>query len=71
MGLIYFVEKGEKVRTLKASSDKTVWQPEVTILLQLKKQLESVNNSNVSSANNATLNSKVELEKAIQLQVCK
>ncbi|KAK9700759.1 WHEP-TRS domain [Popillia japonica] len=35
-------KQGAKVRTLKASkSDKSVWQPEVEILLNLKKQLEA------------------------------
>lgn len=33
------VEQGEKVRKLKASGDKTVWQPEVEKLLALKKEL--------------------------------
>uniref|UniRef100_A0A336L480 Methionine--tRNA ligase, cytoplasmic n=1 Tax=Culicoides sonorensis TaxID=179676 RepID=A0A336L480_CULSO len=32
-------KQGEKVRTLKASGDKSVWQPEVETLLALKKQL--------------------------------
>lgn len=35
-------KQGEKVRTLKASGDKTVWQPEVDALLQLKKELTSL-----------------------------
>uniref|UniRef100_A0A2H1VGR6 SFRICE_013602 n=1 Tax=Spodoptera frugiperda TaxID=7108 RepID=A0A2H1VGR6_SPOFR len=35
-------QQGEKVRQLKASTkDKSVWQPEVTKLLDLKKQLEA------------------------------
>ncbi|XP_001360316.2 methionine--tRNA ligase, cytoplasmic [Drosophila pseudoobscura] len=34
--------QGEKVRNLKGSTkDKTVWQPEVNVLLDLKKQLEA------------------------------
>ncbi|XP_063700982.1 methionine--tRNA ligase, cytoplasmic [Culicoides brevitarsis] len=32
-------KQGEKVRLLKGSSDKSVWQPEVEVLLGLKKQL--------------------------------
>lgn len=32
-------EQGEKVRILKAGGDKTVWQPEVAILLALKNEL--------------------------------
>lgn len=36
-------DQGEKVRKLKTSgAEKSVWQPEVTILLELKKQLESL-----------------------------
>lgn len=36
-------DQGEKVRKLKTSGvEKSVWQPEVTILLELKKQLESL-----------------------------
>lgn len=31
--------QGERVRTLKASADKSVWQPEVAILLSLKEKL--------------------------------
>ena len=34
--------QGELVRDLKAKHDKSVWQPEVTILLELKKQLVSL-----------------------------
>lgn len=33
------VKQGEKVRTLKSSADKSVWQPEVDRLLALKKEL--------------------------------
>lgn len=36
-------DQGEKVRKLKGSGvEKSVWQPEVTILLELKKQLENL-----------------------------
>ncbi|KAF2893703.1 hypothetical protein ILUMI_12476 [Ignelater luminosus] len=39
-------KQGEKVRSLKASgADKSIWQPEVTILLDLKKKLEAVQKS--------------------------
>lgn len=34
--------QAELVRTLKASSDKSVWQPHVTVLLDLKKQLAAL-----------------------------
>jgi methionyl-tRNA synthetase len=37
------VEQGDKVRKLKASTkDKTIWQPEVNALLDLKKQLAAL-----------------------------
>jgi methionyl-tRNA synthetase len=32
-------KQAEKVRTLKTSADKSVWQPEVSILLELKNKL--------------------------------
>lgn len=35
-------KQGEKVRTLKASGDKTVWQPEVEALLKLKNELAAL-----------------------------
>lgn len=35
-------KQGEKVRTLKASADKTVWQPEVDMLLKLKNELNAL-----------------------------
>ncbi|EDW72463.1 uncharacterized protein Dwil_GK20695 [Drosophila willistoni] len=35
-------QQGEKVRTLKASGDATVWKPEVEILLSLKKELATL-----------------------------
>ncbi|KAG4067422.1 hypothetical protein HA402_009659 [Bradysia odoriphaga] len=35
-------KQGEKVRTLKGSADKTVWQPEVDVLLKLKKELSAL-----------------------------
>lgn len=34
--------QGEKVRTLKANGDATVWKPEVDILLNLKKELAAL-----------------------------
>ncbi|XP_013104836.2 methionine--tRNA ligase, cytoplasmic [Stomoxys calcitrans] len=35
-------KQGEKVRTLKAGGDPSIWKPEVEILLSLKKQLSSI-----------------------------
>ncbi|KAH8261566.1 hypothetical protein KR044_011192 [Drosophila immigrans] len=35
-------QQGEKVRTLKASGDASVWKPEVDILLNLKKELTAL-----------------------------
>lgn len=53
-------EQGEKVRKLKASTkDKSVWQPEVNILLSLKKQLEG------AKAQGSGDDSVASLEKAI------
>ncbi|KAJ8704457.1 hypothetical protein PYW07_011645 [Mythimna separata] len=43
-------QQGEKVRQLKASTkDKAVWQPEVTKLLELKKQLEAAQKAQAAS----------------------
>ncbi|CAK1593122.1 unnamed protein product [Parnassius mnemosyne] len=63
-------EQGDKVRKLKASTkDKTVWQPEVDKLLQLKKQLTAAQaqTNNAQSANSDT-DSVASLEKAIAEQ---
>ncbi|KAJ6634290.1 Methionine--tRNA ligase, cytoplasmic [Pseudolycoriella hygida] len=35
-------KQGEKVRNLKASGDKTIWQPEVDVLLKLKGELTAL-----------------------------
>lgn len=40
-------EQAAKVRDLKASAEKAVWQPEVVILLDIKKQLENLKNQNL------------------------
>lgn len=40
-------EQAAKVRELKASAEKAVWQPEVAILLDIKKQLEHLKNQNL------------------------
>lgn len=42
--------QADKVRQLKATTkDRTVWQPEVTILLDLKKQLTEAQSKQASS----------------------
>ncbi|XP_013136733.1 PREDICTED: methionine--tRNA ligase, cytoplasmic isoform X2 [Papilio polytes] len=67
-------EQGEKVRKLKASTkDKSVWQPEVNKLLQLKKQLTAAQAqaNTASAASVASTESKddvASLEKAITEQ---
>lgn len=38
-------DQGEKVRQLKASGDKSVWQPQVDLLISLKNQLISLGGS--------------------------
>lgn len=40
-------EQAAKVRDLKASAEKAVWQPEVVILLDIKKQIENLKNKKV------------------------
>ena len=35
-------KQGEKVRTLKASAEKSVWEPEVKLLLSLKAKLNEI-----------------------------
>ncbi|XP_046604889.1 methionine--tRNA ligase, cytoplasmic isoform X1 [Neodiprion virginianus] len=44
-------KQGLLVRDLKTKGDKSVWQPEVEILLNLKKQLASITGAPVSAAN--------------------
>lgn len=71
--------QAEKVRALKASGvEKAVWQPEVNILLQLKKQLAAVQNPIVpkaaataltgSSSSSVEFNEVKELEEQINIQ---
>lgn len=40
-------DQAAKVRDLKASAEKAVWQPEVVILLDIKKQIENLKNKKV------------------------
>ncbi|XP_047541457.1 methionine--tRNA ligase, cytoplasmic isoform X2 [Vanessa atalanta] len=65
-------EQGEKVRKLKASTkDKSVWQPEVNILLALKKQLADAQaqpEAGQSPTSVASVASVASLEKAIAEQ---
>lgn len=71
--------QAEKVRALKSSgAEKAIWQPEVTILLQLKKQLaaiqnpiqptESATNRTGSSSSSADFNDVKDLEEQINKQ---
>ncbi|CAH0599922.1 unnamed protein product [Chrysodeixis includens] len=63
-------EQGEKVRQLKASTkDKAVWQPEVTKLLELKKQLEAAQKA--APATPAPSGDVSSLEKAVAEQADK
>ncbi|XP_026745297.1 bifunctional glutamate/proline--tRNA ligase-like, partial [Trichoplusia ni] len=62
-------QQGEKVRQLKASTkDKTVWQPEVTKLLDLKKQLEAAKKAQQSAAASSPAGDVASLEKAVAEQ---
>ncbi|XP_015117336.1 methionine--tRNA ligase, cytoplasmic [Diachasma alloeum] len=47
--------QGVKVRELKAKTDKSVWQPEVQILLQLKGKLAKMTESSEGTVNTATI----------------
>lgn len=40
-------EQAAKVRDLKATAEKAIWQPEVAILLNIKKQIEALKNQNL------------------------
>lgn len=70
-------DQGEKVRKLKTSGvEKSVWQPEVNILLELKKQLESLKTQTadksapaVAAAPSADDIKKVEAEIAEQVRL--
>lgn len=67
-------EQGDKVRQLKASTkDKTVWQPEINKLLDLKKQLAEAQSKQASTITETKQNGNVsnnikDLESAIQAQ---
>jgi methionyl-tRNA synthetase len=59
--------QGEKVRKLKTSgAEKSVWQPEVEILLDLKKKLAAANSSTPKPGNEKSAS---ELEAAVAQQV--
>lgn len=70
-------DQGEKVRKLKGSGvEKAMWQPEVTILLELKKQLESlklkvggVNTAKVAPKATPSKDAVKDLEENIAKQV--
>ncbi|ALC42554.1 CG15100 [Drosophila busckii] len=60
--------QADKVRQLKASTkDKTVWQPEVSKLLELKKQLEAAQKS-APAVPQKGVQTVADLEKAVQAQ---
>ncbi|KAL7301642.1 hypothetical protein TKK_0005649 [Trichogramma kaykai] len=62
-------KQGNLVRELKAKGDKSVWQPEVNILLDLKKKLANLVASSPKAQTNTTSNTNVSaLEAAIQKQ---
>ncbi|CAH2988176.1 unnamed protein product [Chilo suppressalis] len=63
-------EQGEKLRKLKASTkDKSIWQPEVDRLLELKKQLAAAQtNAQTNVTTNASSKSVADLEKAVAEQ---
>ncbi|XP_017768839.1 PREDICTED: methionine--tRNA ligase, cytoplasmic [Nicrophorus vespilloides] len=62
-------EQGEKVRSLKSSGvPKATWQPEVTILLDLKKKLEAAQKAAPASAPSSGSDDVASLEKAVQEQ---
>uniref|UniRef100_A0A2A4K7Y8 Methionine--tRNA ligase, cytoplasmic n=1 Tax=Heliothis virescens TaxID=7102 RepID=A0A2A4K7Y8_HELVI len=64
-------QQGEKVRQLKASTkDKTVWQPEVAKLLDLKKQLEAAQKTQAAQTKGAQ-GDVSSLEKAVAAQADK
>lgn len=61
-------KQGEKVRQLKSSTkDKSVLQPEINVLLDLKKQL-AIAQQDAVTAKNGAKDTKESLEKAIQEQ---
>uniref|UniRef100_A0A0C9RA76 Methionine--tRNA ligase, cytoplasmic n=1 Tax=Fopius arisanus TaxID=64838 RepID=A0A0C9RA76_9HYME len=50
--------QGLKVRELKSKTDKSVWQPEVQILLKLKEQLAKITETSIITVNTATIGEK-------------
>lgn len=62
-------DQGEKVRKLKSSGvEKAVWQPEVTILLELKKQLTALQTSKAAGSDSKPVATVVDV-KALEAQV--
>lgn len=59
--------QADKVRQLKSANtkDKSVWQPEVNILLDLKKQLEAANNSSLNEKNCSNKDQIADLQQQI------
>lgn len=59
--------QGEKVRALKSSgAEKSTWQPEVTILLSLKKQLEAAHAQNSTNPSVDVKTIEAEIEKQVK-----
>lgn len=67
-----FIFKADKVRKLKSSGvEKSIWQPEVAILLDLKKKLEMVQQKSSKGTSQVPAlqqNGVIDLEKAKQLE---
>lgn len=63
--------QGDKVRQLKSANpkDKSVWQPEVNILLDLKKQLEAANNNSLNEKTCSNKDQIADLQQQITKQV--
>lgn len=52
------LKQGEKVRHLKATADRTIWQPEVDALLKLKKELSSLSGNSTVQPTSSKSNKK-------------
>lgn len=59
------LKQGLLVRELKAKQDKTIWQPQVQILLQLKKQLADLTESSTKTVNSSTIGDKKNTQNGV------